>query len=84
MGLVSGESLWIFCIFGHCIINIIYCETGVSKADDGIFFMAWDDFLKYFDGVDVCCRSRDFDDINLDLYEDCGVFGPFGGGIFGM
>jgi hypothetical protein len=57
--------------------------SGISKADDGIFFMAWDDFLKYFDGIDVCCRSRDFDDVNLDLLEDWGVLGPFFGCIFG-
>ena len=46
--------------------------------------MSWEDFLKHYDGVDVCCRSRDFDDINLDLNEDFGILGPFFGCIFGM
>ena len=55
----------------------------MSKDDDGIFYMSWKDFLNYFDGVDVCCRSRDFDDIQLDLNEDWGICGPFLGCIFG-
>lgn len=45
--------------------------------------MSWDDFLKYYDGIDVCCRSRDMDDIQIDLNEDWGMFGPFFGCIYG-
>jgi hypothetical protein len=57
--------------------------SGSNAKDDGIFFMSWDDFIQHFDGIDVCYRSRDMDDIQLDLKEDLGVFGPTIGCIFG-
>lgn len=66
-----------------CYSQMMHC-VGVSKGDDGIFYMSWGDFLKYFDGIDVCCRSRDMDDIQLDLYEDFGILGPFFGCIYGI
>ena len=83
MGFVSGTPLDLqnaFCFKYFETILLI----GVSKDDDGIFYMSWKDFLRHFDGVDVCCRSRDFDDIQLDLNEDWGICGPLLGCIFGI
>jgi hypothetical protein len=58
-------------------------SVGKEARDDGIFYMSWNDFLKYFDGVDVCVLSNDLDDIEMDLKEDYGIFGPILGCIIG-
>ena len=77
-----------------CVKNVCFRHTlfyllidyilARSAADDGIFFMSWDDFLNHYDGVDVCVLSNDMDDIELDLLEDFGVFGPCLGCIIGL
>jgi hypothetical protein len=57
---------------------------GVSSKDDGIFYMSWEDFMLHYDTIDVCYRSRDLDDLQLDLNEDFGIFGPTLGCVFGI
>ena len=54
-----------------------------GKKDDGIFWMSYEDFLKYFDGVDVCFRSTGLNDLALDMHEELGGFGPLCGCILG-
>jgi calpain-15 len=54
-----------------------------SDADDGIFWISWEDFLKYFDGIDVCLTSSGMQDLSLHVYEGAGVFGPFLGCVVG-
>lgn len=57
--------------------------TGVA-TDDGMFWMEWKDFRKYFGMVDVCHRSRGLRDLRLDINEDAGCLGPVGGCACGV
>ena len=52
-------------------------------GDDGIFWMAWGDFLRFFDTVDVCVRETGLDDLRLDVMEDKGAAGPCLGCVWG-
>jgi calpain-15 len=52
-------------------------------ADDGCFYMSWDDFLKHFDGIDVCYIQRDMSSLKLDIIEEAHVCGAFVGCIVG-
>jgi len=58
-------------------------DTGTNAKDDGVFYMSWDDFLKNFDGIDVCFVNRDLGRVQLDVIEEYSVFGPFVGCIIG-
>ena len=52
------------------------CKPAMD-ADDGMFWMAWGDFLKYFGTVDVCSRTRTArGDLALDVHEEMGCGGP--------
>jgi len=62
------------------------CGVDPAKgADDGVFWMAWGDFLGYFDSVDVLKRSEDLHEVFLDTHEDCAVraCGPLRGCVAG-
>ncbi len=55
-----------------------------KNADDGVFYMSWDDFLKYFCQVDVCMTtSNTMNDLQLDTCEDFGKCGGFLGCVVG-
>jgi hypothetical protein len=56
---------------------------GAQAADDGVFYMSWDDFRKHFVAVDVCIVPTDLGDIKLDVLEEYSVFGPFVGCLIG-
>lgn len=56
---------------------------GVSKADDGSFWMSWEDFLKFFDNVDVCFIDRGMNELFLDSHEHLGTCGPAVGCVKG-
>ena len=60
-------------------------ETIMSKSDkdDGLFWMSWNDFLKYFSSIDVCIMSCGMQDLTYHVYEDAGGCGPFIGCIVG-
>ena len=45
--------------------------------------MAWGDFVKYFDCLDVCILSKGLNELRLDPREDMGVCGPFAGCVLG-
>lgn len=45
--------------------------------------MSWNDFLKHFDGIDVCIIPSNLGDIKLDVIEEYSVFGSFIGCIIG-
>jgi hypothetical protein len=46
-------------------------------ADDGMFWISWGDFGKYFNTVDVCVRTRTAKgDLALDVHEEMGCGGP--------
>ena len=46
--------------------------------------MSWDDFLKHFDGIDVCIIPSNLGDIKLDVIEEYSICGSFVGCIIGM
>jgi hypothetical protein len=54
-----------------------------DKHDDGIFYMSWNDFVKYFNSVDVCYTQKDLSYLQLNIYESFNVFGPFIGCLIG-
>jgi len=55
-----------------------------QNADDGVFYISWTDFLKYFCQVDVCMTtSNNMNDLQLDTCEDWGKCGGFLGCVFG-
>ncbi len=45
-------------------------------ADDGAFWMRWEDFLTHFTGVDICHRATGLDELAIDLHEEHGCCGP--------
>ena len=51
--------------------------------DDGVFYIAWEDFLKHFDNVDVCLRTSGIADLSLDVKEELGTCGPCVGCVCG-
>lgn len=55
-----------------------------GPKDDGIFFMAWEDFIVKFDCIDVCKRSVGMRDLTLDLKEDSEGCGPVVGCMGGL
>jgi hypothetical protein len=44
-------------------------EGAAAGADDGLFWMSWEDFPDYFGGIDVCNRSVGLEDLQLDVRE---------------
>ena len=60
-------------------------ETIVSKSDkdDGIFWMSWSDFIKYFSTIDVCITSRGLQELTYHVYEEFSFGGPVVGCIIG-
>ena len=63
------------------------CGVAPGKpSDDGVFWMAYEDFLAYFDSIDVLKRTEDLHDIYLDTHEDMKprVFGPLRGCVVGL
>ena len=52
------------------------CQPAMD-ADDGMFWISWGDFGKYFNTVDVCVRTRTAKgDLALDVHEEMGCGGP--------
>ena len=47
-----------------------------TEADDGIFWMKFDDFYQEFKSIDLCDRSTGFRDIALHSDEERGIMGP--------
>ena len=58
-----------------------------AAADDGAFWMSWEDFSAIFSSIDVCARSTGLRDINLDAMEADGrcrnALGPLLGCVHG-
>ena len=57
--------------------------TKQSDKDDGIFWMSWSDFLRYFHSIDVCMISQGIQTLTLNTHEEHGFFGPVIGCCFG-
>mmetsp|Transcript_17849 Transcript_17849/g.34870 ORF Transcript_17849/g.34870 Transcript_17849/m.34870 type:complete len:444 (-) Transcript_17849:85-1416(-) len=56
------------------------CKSDGQETNDGLFWMAFEDFAKHFTGVDVCDRTTGFDDLAIDLNEEePGCSGPLRG-----
>ena len=61
-------------------------RCGVDPAkpdDDGVFWIEYGDFLKYYDSVDVLKKSEDLHDIYLDTHESWRCCGPCRGLVEG-
>lgn len=55
-----------------------------QNADDGVFYMSWEDFLKYFCQIDVCMTTNNtMTDLQLNTCEDWGKCGGFLGCVVG-
>lgn len=40
---------------------------GHFKGNDGVFFMLWEDFVNYFDMVDICKIKDNANYFNVDV-----------------
>ena len=60
------------------------CGWKKDAPDDGTFWMSWEDFVKYFDGLDVCFRTQGMRELQFEVAEECGACGPFVGGLYGI
>jgi hypothetical protein len=59
-------------------------QVGHTKADDGVFWMEYDDFKKIYSRINVCDRDTS-KDASLDVNEDngsCGIMAGFCCGCF--
>jgi calpain-15 len=52
-------------------------------ANDGSFWMRWEDFALSFDSIDVCQRSTGLRDLNIDLHEADGCLRNCAGSCLG-
>ena len=50
-----------------------------GPADDGAFWISWEDFSALYNNIDVCDRSVDVTDLTMNLHEDAGCTGPLYG-----
>jgi len=48
----------------------------MEDKDDGMFWMSWDDFQRYFKSIDICSRTTGFDDLGINMHEGTGCSGP--------
>ena len=80
----TGLYIYLFiCLLGACNSSLRGLSAGDKGIDDGSFYMSWTDFLRYFDGIDVCFVERDMGSVKLDVKEDFGLCGAFVGCIIG-
>ena len=54
----------------------------VPKANDGVFWMEWSDFSKYFNKIQICDRDAN-KDLSLEIFEDYPKCGPMIGCLHG-
>ncbi|CAM9267912.1 unnamed protein product, partial [Choristocarpus tenellus] len=47
-----------------------------GQANDGRFWMSWEDFREVWTEITICARSRDASDLVLDAHESLGCAGP--------
>lgn len=54
------------------------------KDNDGCFWMLWEDFIDYYDSIDVIYSGGDgLDSLTIDIKEDFGILGPCCGFVCG-
>lgn len=57
---------------------------GYRKGDDGVFHMSWEDFITYFNTLDICLTtSKSISNLQLDSCEDYGLCGVILGFLSG-
>jgi len=54
----------------------VKAKLGHTDGDDGVFWMAFSDYLRFFDAIDVLQRSVDLHDVFLDTHDEYGIAGP--------
>lgn len=47
-----------------------------APAEDGVFWMEWEDFVAHFNTLEFCCRSTGFEHVVLDIHEEHPCLGP--------
>jgi hypothetical protein len=52
-------------------------------VDDGIFFMAWKDFVQHFDLIDILYPQVNIADLHITVHEEVGMCGPALGCLLG-
>ena len=54
-----------------------------KEADDGAFWMCWEDFARIFSSIDICCRATGVDDLQLNQREADGCLANLTGPLRG-
>ena len=55
-----------------------------AMVDDGIFYMEWRDFVKFYDLIDILYPGTNIADTHITIHEECGPVGPVAGCILGL
>jgi len=50
-------------------------EEDGKKEKDGIFWMAWEDFIATYNNIEVCDRKQSLRDLTLEVHEEDGACG---------
>jgi hypothetical protein len=74
----KSSSLWLT----HPLVGMNIGRDG-DKDNQGIFYMAWEDFVKHFDVVDVIFPNTNMDSMTITITEKYGYVGPLIGCVVG-
>ena len=54
-----------------------------GKAEDGIFYMKWEDFIEHFSMVDILYPNKSMNNMHVTIHQEDKCYGPFLGCLFG-
>ena len=55
-----------------------------DRGDNGVFYMSWEDFVKYFFVIDVIYTDTSMHNMHYNAHEDHKCYGPIMGALLGL